>query len=357
MRRLLRRDNKTVAASAMVLTVALTLPFPASASIMKRVYITTTGTSQWSVPSDFNSYDNSVECIGGGGAGDDGPTNGLGYQGGSGGAYAKVSGVNLIGTTSVTVRVGSGGAINANAAGGSGGDTFFMQTSGSNTTCTSGQMVVCGKGGKGGIEIDSAPNIRASATTSIGQVTYASGAGGQGSDAGDCGGGGGGAAGPFGIGGNGGNCDPAQNGAGGGGGNGGGFDAAQATTSTGSPGGNGWRNDGRGSSAGIGGIATAGTAGSGGGGGGAGAGGSGGGGGAGSEWDDSHGSGGGAGGVGDTGGTTSGGLYGGGGGGGTSAGGGAQGIIVVTYYVPSRNFKLLGTLRLYGGTLRINQAQ
>ena len=50
-----------------------------------------------------------------------------------------------------------------------------------------------------------------------------------------------------------------------------------------------------------------------------------------------------------------------GGGGGAAKdrnGSGAQGIIVITYYVPSRSVKLFGKLKILNGArLKINQAQ
>jgi len=38
-------------------------------------------------------------------------------------------------------------------------------------------------------------------------------------------------------------------------------------------------------------------------------------------------------------------------------GAGGHGIIVITYYVPSRSLKILGRLKIYGGKLLIHQAQ
>ncbi len=136
--------------------------------------ILTTGTS-WTVPSNWNSGNNTVEVIGGGGGANT-------YQGGGGGAYAKISNLSLTPLQSVTYQVGAGGV----GANGPGGDTYFNSTGTATTTCgTTGGVAesVCAKGGTG--------QYGGLASNSIGTVTYS---GGNGP------GGGGGAAGPHGAG-------------------------------------------------------------------------------------------------------------------------------------------------------------
>lgn len=59
---------------------AYSFPFIASASVRK-VIVLTSGTS-WTVPGDWNNYDNKIEAIGGGGGGSN-----SGGGGGGGGAY------------------------------------------------------------------------------------------------------------------------------------------------------------------------------------------------------------------------------------------------------------------------------
>jgi hypothetical protein len=83
-------------------------PLIASASIKKQSFITGTGLQSWPVPGDSNSYDNTIEVIGGGAGGDDQAVNSAGGPGG-GGAYSRINGVNLIRTTSLIVQVGTGG--------------------------------------------------------------------------------------------------------------------------------------------------------------------------------------------------------------------------------------------------------
>jgi hypothetical protein len=131
-----------------VVFCSYSFPFVASASVIKRSFITATGLQAWPVPGDFNSYDNTVEVIGGGGGGGDQANSGGGSGGGGGGAYSKISGVYLIGTTSLMVQVGTAGPAGAPAT--TGGDTFFMRTAGVATTCSAGNMAVCASGGGGG---------------------------------------------------------------------------------------------------------------------------------------------------------------------------------------------------------------
>jgi len=57
-----------------------------------RIFLTATGAGTWTVPNDWNSANNTIECIGGGGSGNSG---GARTAGGGGGAYAKKSNVSL----------------------------------------------------------------------------------------------------------------------------------------------------------------------------------------------------------------------------------------------------------------------
>jgi len=80
--------------------------------------ILTNGAS-WTVPSDWNDANNTIEVIGGGGGGGNTTPNVGWGGGGGGGAYSKSTNVPLTPGSSVTVVVGSGGG-NATA----GGDTY-----------------------------------------------------------------------------------------------------------------------------------------------------------------------------------------------------------------------------------------
>jgi hypothetical protein len=81
-----------------------------------RAFITTTGGSSFTVPTNWNSGNNSIETIGGGGAGY--------IVGGGGGAYAKE--INQALSGSVFVSVGAGGDVNYTA---NGGDSYLCNSS------------------------------------------------------------------------------------------------------------------------------------------------------------------------------------------------------------------------------------
>ena len=272
----------------------------------KIVYLTS-GTS-WTVPSDWNSTNNTVEVIGGGGGG---ATSASGGSGGGGGAYSKANNTVLAAGASVTYAVGAAGT-----AGVTGGDTYFNAAS-----CAA--ATACAKGGGGAS--GTTPGAGGASGSGVGTTKNSGGIGGGG---GFGGGGGGAAAGPSGAGGAGGTVS-----AGPGGGGGGADGGAVGTIGGASAGGAGGAGANGGGSGGSGGAATvAGTVGSNG-----------------VEWDSTHGSGGGGGGGG-TNGTTGlagggGGTYGGGGGGSgggssTGAGGtGGAGLIVITYQPTSAGFQ------------------
>ena len=252
------------------------------------VYLTSG--SSWTVPSDWNSSSNTIECIGAGGSGASSYSQGFG--GGGGGAYSLVSNLALTAGAMISYGVGTGGAsvTGGGSAGNAGGDTWFNGTSLS--SCSVGAQ-----GGKGG---NADPNLNAAqggqAAAGTGTTKYSGGNGGVPNEYG--GSGGGGAAGKNGAGANG---------------------TSQAGGLSGVAGGQG--DNGFGGSGGAGGVngGSAAQAGA-----------------AGSEYNSSHGSGGGGGGGAYSSNPgAAGGNYGAGGGGaaysaGTS-GAGAAGIIVITY--------------------------
>jgi Salmonella virulence plasmid 65kDa B protein/Insecticide toxin TcdB middle/N-terminal region/FG-GAP-like repeat len=303
-----------------------------------KVYLTS-GTT-WTVPSNWNSSNNTIEVIGGGGGGSAAVLNASAGAGGGGGGYSKIANLALTPGGSVTYQVGTAGGVAS-----AGGDTWF---NGASLAAAS----VGAKGG-GGASATTA-GAGGAATSGVGTTKFTGGNGGAGNSGGAGGGGGGGAAGPNGAGGNG-AANPTGTLGGGGGG------AAGGLPTSGGAGGTGGNNSG-GSGGGPAGTpndpdTVDGSAGLQGGGGGGGAGnnnmddGWGGNGGPGSEWSSADGSGGGAGGGGGSsnalyaGGGGTGGTYGGGGSGGgyTSdtatppnntagpGGSGAQGLIVITY--------------------------
>jgi hypothetical protein len=290
--------------------------------LTKRIFLTITSASNqtWTVPSDWNSSNNTVEVIAAGGGGE--VVSGGPSYGGGGGAYSKVTNVVLTPGGTATYRLSAGGA-GANP-GGAGPDAWFNGTTlaGSSVGAKGGSGGTTGAAGAGGV-----------AASGIGSIKYSGGTGGTSINRG---GGGGGAAGPNGDAGDGGNGGGSVTGGGGGGGNGGGTAGSNNSGSTGGNGGDNSGGIGHGTGGTSGNPGTAGTNGGGGGGGGAAAIGADG--GDGTEWDSTHGSGGGGGGEGA--GNASGGnggLYGAGGGGAEVSGGaGGQALIVITY-IPKAN--------------------
>lgn len=299
-----------------------------SAGPPKVVACTSTATTL-TVPDDWNSSSNTIECIGAGGIGGNGGTGAnSGGGGGGGGAYGKVSNQALTPGQSVPIAVGA-------ASGGPGaGDTSF------GASTYNGAGVICSaRGGSNG----SGTTGGAAGAVGTASVTNVGGPGGTNPGSGSGGQGGGGAAGPNGAGASGG-IHFSLGAAGGGGASGGTAAITGLGGSSGTSGGNGFGGSGAGVGGDPGGAGTAGTGAGGGGdnggiaspaGGGAGA--------TGSEWP-SAGAGGGGGGGGESssgngGAGAAGGLYGGGGGGGGQStggtggagGAGAPGIIVLTY--------------------------
>ena len=324
-------------------------------------FITSVTASCIAVPSNWNSADNTVELIGGGG-GAGGTLSSFPLSGGGGGAYASASNISLTPGGIVYIQVGNGG-LASSPDGGS--DTVFNSLEPSCVNVSS--PALCAQGGGVGIG-DSGGGAGGSASASVGTTKYSGGAAGN-SNSNSSGAGGGGAGGPHGAGGAGyaASGNSYSYGGTGGGGGGGGTSGSDQSSGVGGTGGNNYLGAGggaggtAGAGSGSGGAGSAGTAGGGGGGGGntgfnldsAGNGGAG---GNGTDWDAAHGAGGGGGGSGapqgaatqGTGGA--GGLYGAGGGGGAAGGNGAQGIIVITYTpLNGRIIRLTGHLVLIGG--------
>jgi uncharacterized repeat protein (TIGR01451 family) len=184
-----------------------------------KVYLTS-GTS-WTVPSNWNASNNTIEVIGGGGGGSAAVLNTSAGAGGGGGAYSKIANLALTPGGSVTYQVGAAGAASS-----AGGDTWF---NGASLAAAS----VGAKGGGGAAGTTAGGG--GAATSGVGTTKFSGGNGGSG---GGGGGGGGGAAGPNGAGGNGATNATGTLGGGGGGGNGGGSAGALPTGGYGGTGGN-----------------------------------------------------------------------------------------------------------------------
>lgn len=155
-----------------------------------------TGSNQsYSVPSDWDSANNSVQTLGAGGGGG-GCNNGQG-GGGGGGAYSAQTNIALSGGGTATYQIGTAGTTASATNGGDGGDTWF-------NGATLGAATVGSKGGVGGGTGNSgqgAGGAGGASGSGIGTTKNSGGSGANGTS-GTSGGGGGGAAGPAGVGGN-----------------------------------------------------------------------------------------------------------------------------------------------------------
>jgi hypothetical protein len=113
-----------------------------------REFITATGAGTFTVPSNWNSSNNTIEVIGGGGGGFGNGVTGTQAAGGGGGAYAIKNNLALTRGASITVGVGAGGPGGPSGNNGTdGGDTFFNRTAGGSNTCAD-TTSVCAKGGQ-----------------------------------------------------------------------------------------------------------------------------------------------------------------------------------------------------------------
>lgn len=351
-----------------VLAVCL-LPTQASA-VDTVVFLTTTGASTWSVPSDWTST-NKIECYAAGGGGPGSTTFGGGTApgGAGGGVYTSISNISAatLGGIGANINIGVGtggtggtGGLTTLAAGvgTAGGNTWFNATSLANAIAN-GNTLSCGSQG-GQVSTTVAGGLGGAAASSVGVVAHNGGAGGASANFQGVGAGGGGAGGPQGDGGTGGATGTGDNfGGSGGGGSGGGGSGTngsagvQSTTTAGAAGGNNAAGAGAGASVAVDTAANPGTVGGGGSGGGGNTAGTarvGGAGGPGADATSNPGgaSGGAGGGAGAGGGSVTGGdaggnggaggNYGGAGGGGSfgitalgNGGAGANGIIIITY--------------------------
>ena len=190
-----------------------------------RAFLTVGFGTSWTVPTNWNSANNTIETIGGGGAGgSENATDGEGSSGGGGGEYREAVNVTYTPGNSITVQIGQSGAHATGATPGtvSGSGTASFVLNNSNDTSI-GAAVASSSAGRGG---KSGPSQSGGAGGTGGTGTAANNNGGNGgaSVTGQNGGsGGGGAGGPNGVGSTGGTGGSGSaRGGGGGAGNGGG---------------------------------------------------------------------------------------------------------------------------------------
>ena len=95
----------------------------------KTKFIFLTASGSWTVPIDWNSQNNAIECIGGGGAGGYG-SNANG-NGGGGGGYGVIFNLALTPGASIPFTIGAGGVPYAfcccNYCGSAAGPTYFNE--------------------------------------------------------------------------------------------------------------------------------------------------------------------------------------------------------------------------------------
>ena len=112
---------------------------------MTTIYLDVGSSSPWTVPSDWNSASNTIECLAGGGGGAGNASSAAGSGAGAG-QYSSISNLSLTpgGTVAFGVgAAGTGGASSSPYGGSNGGDTWFNGTSLSSASVSAG-------GGKGG---------------------------------------------------------------------------------------------------------------------------------------------------------------------------------------------------------------
>src|SRR5262245_43383393 len=98
------QDHKVVA--TLLAFILLISPLAANASVRKQIFLTP-GVTSWSVPRDWNSYDNIIELIGPGGNGADATKNARGGGGGGGGGYIRSTNFAATPGASITVSIGA----------------------------------------------------------------------------------------------------------------------------------------------------------------------------------------------------------------------------------------------------------
>jgi hypothetical protein len=159
-------------------------PYKSAAPLVTKTIFLTTG-SAWTVPTDWDSANNSIELIGGGAGA--GGANGPEYAGG-GGAYAKKNNLALTAGASVSYAIGAGGV------GGSGAVGAYTSATGGGDTWFSSTGTALAKGAAAPDAAGVSPGPGGASASSVGDTKYSGGTGSYG---------GGAAAGPGGAGGNG----------------------------------------------------------------------------------------------------------------------------------------------------------
>lgn len=122
--------------------------------VVPSITVFTSSNASWSVPTNWNNANNTIECIGGGGAGS---VNGAaGGAGGGSGAYSKSFNTALTGGVDMlNIQIGTGGA-------GNGGDSSVMKIIGAVTIVLAkgGTAASAGTAGSGGASASGAGTVK-----------------------------------------------------------------------------------------------------------------------------------------------------------------------------------------------------
>jgi hypothetical protein len=165
----------------------------------------TSGSNQnYTVPSDWNPANNSIQAVGSGGSG--AVTNGIGSAagGGGGGGWGQVTNAGLTpgGSAAFFLNVGGVGPVTSLSANGSAGSPTWMRTDGGTTAPGTAAQGVLGATGGGATNGSGTVGGGVAGTANVGSSTNNGGSGGAAIGSAACAsGGGGGAGGPSGAGG------------------------------------------------------------------------------------------------------------------------------------------------------------
>lgn len=191
----------------------------------------TTGATNITAPSDWNSSNNFIHCIASGGSGAGGTNGGAGGgNGGGGGAWSRVDNLSMTpGSTTLYMSIGAGKTGGAQGTGGTAGDDTWVNKSANSAPGSTSDGALAKGGGAGTVGSGSQP-AGGAAASGVGSSKQSGGSGSNIASSANAGGGGGGAGGPNGAGANGSNASGANGGAGGTG-DGGGVAGGAASTS------------------------------------------------------------------------------------------------------------------------------
>jgi hypothetical protein len=186
------------------------------------------GTYNWTVPSDWNSSNNTIEAYGGGGGG-------ANAGAGGGGAYSAITNGSLTPGATITLNSGIAGSV----APSDGADSWLCNSTSNCSSITGSAVIVGAKGGVRG----ASTGLGGAASSGVGSTKFSGGNGGVGSFIGA---GGGGAGGVNGNGKDGGTGSSSAAGGGGGGSGGGTVGSSTSSSSVGADGGNNFAGSGHG---------------------------------------------------------------------------------------------------------------